>query len=185
MDRAQGIREGMPVYSTDDRMVGTVERVEGDAIHVNGRPIDTGQIARVGQGRVYLTGVYDELAGGMAATDAARRDRLRSLALIPHRKTSPCPNPASPLPPPSAAPRRASRGARRPSPRSPPAPPSSTSARSTTGSTCPDDRARSGALADRTHPISRPRSAGCRSRSAAAGRTCREWRARGSSPSPG
>jgi uncharacterized protein (TIGR02271 family) len=79
MDRAQGIRVGMQVFSTDDRLIGAVERVEGDAIHVNGRHIDNSQIARVGQGRVYLKGVYDELAGGMAATDAVGdRDAVRT-----------------------------------------------------------------------------------------------------------
>jgi uncharacterized protein (TIGR02271 family) len=68
MDGTQEIREGMRVYSSDDRQVGTVEKVDRKAIRVNGRDIADSAIARVAQDRVYLSGVYDEMSGGAGMT---------------------------------------------------------------------------------------------------------------------
>jgi uncharacterized protein (TIGR02271 family) len=61
MDGTQNIREGMQVYSSDDRQIGTVEKVDKKSIWVNGRDIADSAIARVAQNRVYLSGVYDEM----------------------------------------------------------------------------------------------------------------------------
>ena len=48
------IRQGMQVYGADDRQIGTVAVVRGDAIEVGGRSIPTSAVARVEGGRVYL-----------------------------------------------------------------------------------------------------------------------------------
>ena len=74
MDGTTNIREGMQVYSSDERLIGPVEKVERTAIRVKGREIADSAIARVVQGRVYLTGVYDETAGATGAAQTTIRD---------------------------------------------------------------------------------------------------------------
>ena len=53
MRTTEAIREGMPLYGADGELLGTVERVADDRIHV-GRDIPRGAIDRVAEGRVYL-----------------------------------------------------------------------------------------------------------------------------------
>ena len=53
MSTSDDIREGMPLYGSDGELLGTVERVAADRIHV-GRDIPRGAVDRVAEGRVYL-----------------------------------------------------------------------------------------------------------------------------------
>jgi uncharacterized protein (TIGR02271 family) len=64
------IREKMPVYGANDQLIGTVERRERNGIYVNGRLIDAGNIARIENGRIYLSGVYSEGAAAMTERTA-------------------------------------------------------------------------------------------------------------------
>ena len=48
------IRQGMPVYGSDDELIGTVEGRQADGIQVNGQHIPEDLIERVDQQHVYL-----------------------------------------------------------------------------------------------------------------------------------
>jgi len=57
------IRPGMMVHGSDNQMLGTVEQLHGDGIHVNGQHIPGSAIARVAQNIVYLRGTGAEYMG--------------------------------------------------------------------------------------------------------------------------
>ena len=53
-DRAN-VREGMRVYSGEGRELGTVERIDGDSVTVNGQQYEFTSIERMEGDRLYLT----------------------------------------------------------------------------------------------------------------------------------
>ena len=57
-------REGDQVFGSDNQLVGTVEALHGDGIHVNGQHIPGDAIGRVAQNRVYLRGPAAQYRGG-------------------------------------------------------------------------------------------------------------------------
>lgn len=64
MDREMRITEGMPVYGADNQRIGTVERMHGDGLHVNGQHYERGQVSRVTQQGIYLAGNAAGREGG-------------------------------------------------------------------------------------------------------------------------
>lgn len=76
MQGTENITQGMEVYAKDDRLVGTVERVERNAIYVGGRQIADAAVARVKGNRVYLQGVYNEM-GATGQTTLNDKDTVR------------------------------------------------------------------------------------------------------------
>ena len=73
------IRQGMQVYGADDRQIGTVAAVRGDAIEVGGRSIPTSAVAHVEGGRVYL----DEAGARYLATGAQAGERREGEIAVP------------------------------------------------------------------------------------------------------
>jgi len=77
------IQQGMMVHGSDNQMIGTVEQLHGDGIHVNGQHIPGSAIARVAQNVVYLRGTGAEymnmassagqMRGGTASTEGEVR----------------------------------------------------------------------------------------------------------------
>jgi uncharacterized protein (TIGR02271 family) len=61
--KANNVRNGMEVYTSDDQFLGKVDRVMDNALSVGGQRIEQSKIARVAGNRVYITGVYHELSG--------------------------------------------------------------------------------------------------------------------------
>ena len=73
MSGMNNVHEGDQVYGSDNQLVGTVEELHGDGIHVDGRHIPGSAIARVVQNRVYLRGTADQvLAQGPAGPRSGR-----------------------------------------------------------------------------------------------------------------
>ncbi len=64
-------REGDQVFGSDNELVGTVEALHGDGIHVNGQHIPGDAIGRVAQNRVYLRGPAAQYRGGAMTGGAA------------------------------------------------------------------------------------------------------------------
>lgn len=60
MSGISNVKEGYRVYTSDNQLLGTVEQLHGDGIHVNGRHIPSRAIARVAQNSVYLRGASSE-----------------------------------------------------------------------------------------------------------------------------
>jgi uncharacterized protein (TIGR02271 family) len=75
MAGTQDVRQGMQVFSSDEHLIGTIDRVDQSALLVGGRRIDTSRIARVANNKVYIKGVHDEL--GNITTDAAQEGTIR------------------------------------------------------------------------------------------------------------
>jgi uncharacterized protein (TIGR02271 family) len=51
---SEDIREGMQVYGTDHRLIGTIEKLERDAVTVNGERIPMSSVDSVAKNRVYV-----------------------------------------------------------------------------------------------------------------------------------
>ena len=66
------IQQGMMVHGSDNQMIGTVEQLHGDGIHVNGQHIPGSAIARVAQNVVYLRGTGAEYMGTASTTGQVR-----------------------------------------------------------------------------------------------------------------
>jgi uncharacterized protein (TIGR02271 family) len=64
-------REGDQVFGSDNELLGTVEAVHGDGIHVEGQHIPGGAIGRVAQNKVYLRGPAAQYRGGAVTGRAA------------------------------------------------------------------------------------------------------------------
>lgn len=60
MSGMSNVKEGYRVYTSDNQLLGTVEQLHGDGIHVNGQHIPSRAIARVAQNSVYLRGASSE-----------------------------------------------------------------------------------------------------------------------------
>jgi len=76
----QDIREGTTVYTTDGRVLGTVERVEGTTLYVKGRSIARTAIGRMAKDGVYLNNTFDYSAferGAATMTTEAERGEVR------------------------------------------------------------------------------------------------------------
>ncbi len=74
MAQAQNIREGMQVYGANDRLLGTVERVQGDGFDVAGYHYSREMVARVAQNRVYIRGTGMTAETARLTTDQTDRE---------------------------------------------------------------------------------------------------------------
>ncbi len=74
-DRAN-VREGMRVYSGEGRELGTVERIDGDSVTVNGQQYEFTSIERVEGDQLYLTRQVGATAGMGTAGGARAASRV-------------------------------------------------------------------------------------------------------------
>jgi len=72
MAKNNDIRAGMQVYGTDDALLGTVERVQGDGFDVAGYHYSRELVARVAQNKVYVCGTGQAAAQTATDTGAIR-----------------------------------------------------------------------------------------------------------------
>jgi uncharacterized protein (TIGR02271 family) len=79
MDREMQITEGLAVYGSGNRKLGTVEKLHGNGFHVNGQHYGRDQVSRVTQEGVYLSdGVADRnTSGAQSNFGAAQDDEIR------------------------------------------------------------------------------------------------------------
>jgi uncharacterized protein (TIGR02271 family) len=72
------IHEGMEAYGTDDRLIGTIERVHGDGFDVAGFHYGRGTVVRVENDRAYVQGVgtREEVGASGATTRVAETAEL-------------------------------------------------------------------------------------------------------------
>jgi len=69
------LREGMQVYGTDGKVIGTIDDMHGDGFHVNGKHFSASAISRVTENRVYLR-EYGDQAGMRAGTQTEGEIRV-------------------------------------------------------------------------------------------------------------